>query len=459
MTGLLVGSTALSVFLHLRESDRFHTAFEEAVRKIVQAVAREHAPGGVFGPRSNPLIELEQFVPRYEFGPNGVSIRLEKRTYLLDDPQLFPEVDVIPPEAIEATLLDNFLVPSQVARNESVPRAMLIASAVILAGVGVVGLLVGRMTRPVHRLTERMELVAAGDLTARMDSPDRPGRDEFDKMAVAFNSMLESLREKRELERQIFRAERLSSMGTLAAGVAHDIRNPLNTIGLTLGHLGEQFAPEGEEHRRRFQAHLDDVRGELDRLNDLVKDFLSLAHPDRGEKTPCDLAELVEDTTRLFRKEAESKDVAVELDLADVPPVVVHPQQIRGAITNVVVNALASMEESGGHLQVGLAVRTAGGVSSYSALASSDQAREVVLSVRDTGVGIEPEDLERVFLPYFTTREDGTGLGLPVARTAVEANGGRLEITSRAGAGTTVELIFDEATPEPALDASEEEFA
>jgi len=285
----------------------------------------------------------------------------------------------------------------------------------------------------IPELEKQLARLPRRDLTAKVQPTTS---DEVREMSLAFNSMVDSLREKREIEQSMFRAERLTAMGNLAAGVAHDIRNPLNTIGLTLGHLRDQYAPGEGGQREGFLRHVDDMKNELGRLNELVKNFLSLAQPDRGENVSCDLREIVEDCLRLFSKEAESQGVKIENRLEETKPLLLNPRQIRGAVTNILINALRSMEAEGGRLIVSLSRRSEGGD------AGESPKGEILLHIADTGCGIEPENLEKIFLPYFTTRADGTGLGLPVARSAVEAAGGRIEVRSRPGEGTEVDLVF-----------------
>ena len=467
MTGLLVVSTGLSFLLHLREGRRIRGELESVVQEVVERLIDETRPGGFLSPSGRLAWEMERLIADYDFGPQW-SVRLQRRpdsSWFEDGPLAFSmRDDVIPPASLETVLVEDLRDPIEAARKESLPRELLIAGSVLLVGLGLCGLIAARLTGPVKDLTRRMELVAGGDLPAqRGERPDPgaasahdPTRDEIRQMSLAFSTMVERLREKRELEKKMFQAERLSAMGNLAAGVAHDIRNPLNTIGLNLEHLGDRFAPADPVERRRFLSHMDDIKGELRRLNELVRSFLSLARPDRGEKVACDLRDLTRDTLRLFRKEAESRGVRVTMDLEDVGPLGIDPQQIRGALTNLVLNGLGAMhdDEAGGELRVELfrrprAEHPAGGD------AKDRGGDEVVLRIADTGPGIEPEHLEKVFLPYFTTREDGTGLGLPIARRAVEANGGRIDLRSRPGEGTKVDVVLpvgaggDDPDPDP----------
>ncbi len=445
MSALLVVATGFSFLLHLFESHRLRSELEAVVENVVRRVAEEVVPGG----RLAPEVHRER-----SFRGVSINTAVDFRTGIImvqridgwidggvdsgladEEPDYGFQDRVIPPARIESVLVDDLRDPLEAVRKESLPRELLIAGSVFLVGLAMVWLLAGRLTGPITDLTRKMERVRKGDLKVRV----RPTtEDEVGQMASTFNSMVESLRDKRELEQKIFQTERLSAMGTLAAGVAHDIRNPLNTVGLTLAHLGERYAPSDPRERERFCRYMDDVRTELGRLNQRVRDFLSMAHPDRGEIVQCELDDLVTECLRLFRKEAESMGVTVEANLDSVEPVRLNPQQFRGALTNVVLNALRAMEASGGELKVSL----------FSRWGENGRVpgSEIVLRIADNGCGIAPADLDKIFLPYFTTREDGTGLGLPIARSVVEASGGRLEVESRAGEGTQVDIIFDVQT-------------
>ncbi|MBN1441657.1 MAG: HAMP domain-containing protein [Planctomycetes bacterium] len=457
MTALLVSCAGLFVLLHLEEGARVRDGvrvfLHESLEKLKEAAGARGETRPLASVALGRSYEILDF--HIALGPGGWGIILER----VEGPQLAPEVfsdvpgaefrrgessvlEEVDPER-DGTVIPDLSVlhhldedPISQARRESLPRQLLIAGAILLVGLAAIWWITGRMTGPLKELTVKMQQVAGGDLTTKVQPTTT---DEVREMSVAFNSMVDSLREKREIEQSMFRTERLTAMGNLAAGVAHDIRNPLNTIGLTLGHLRDQYAPDDPRAREGFLRHVDDMKKELGRLNELVKNFLSLAHPDRGETVRCDLREIVEDCLRLFSKEAESKGVTIDARLEETDPLIANPRQMRGAVTNILINALQSMEPAGGRLLVSLARSGARGSGNGS------EGSEILLRIADTGCGIPPDDLERVFLPYFTTRPDGTGLGLPVARAAVEAAGGRIEVRSRPAEGTEVDIIVPAA--------------
>lgn len=454
MTALL-GAFAVSFFLlRLKEGHAIREDVQKMVKEIAENLVHETMPQGLLSPRDradySSSLRNDNVVIHMEFGSTTWSLfveRIPSPLRLGDDlsamefvgrgggelssPAALRHRDEVLPALTE--LLHETTDPITKARMASLRRELFIAGGVSLLGLVMIYLIAGRLSGPIKDLTGKMELVARGDLDVKV-KPTTQG--EVRQMSLAFNSMVDSLREKRELEQSVFRAERLTAMGNLAAGVAHDIRNPLNTIGLTLSHLRDNFVPADSQQQGAYLRHVDDVKKELARLNELVRNFLSLAHPDRGEKAWCDLREVVGDCLRLFSKEAEAKGVTIETDLHDAEPLLVNPRQIQGAITNVVINGLRAMESEGGRMVLSLRNRPAAGHE------SRGPESEVVLRIRDDGCGIDADDLEKIFLPYFTTHADGTGLGLPVARSAVEANGGRMEVRSQPGQGTEVAIVL-----------------
>jgi signal transduction histidine kinase len=472
ITALLGLSVLLSFVLHRAESERIRDELHRVVNSVFDNLKGERTAdaggseppvaqgpleiGGrelVFGPTDDGLR-----VRLLRSGREGLTLLLETSAYPgasfdeLHDLEALEPTSVLPARSVDRVRME-LQDPIDAARRRSLPREVVISGAVLLVGLALTWLVAGRLSRPLRELRGKMEAVAGGDLD-RVELPraEAPGRDELRQMDAAFRAMVEGLREKRDLETKVFQTERLAALGNLAAGVAHDIRNPLNTIGLTLAHLREKYLPSDPALRSGFLRHLDDLKGELERLNALVRSFLSLAHPDRAEKHPCRLRELVEETLSLFRKEAESKGVEVVADLDDVGPLLLSPAQVRRAFTNVLVNALQALAPSGGRVVVGL-WRTSPLRGDGDAVPSIAEGGEAVLSVADDGPGISPEHLDKVFLPYFTTRSEGTGLGLPIAKGAVEANGGRIELRrgfrGDGSRGTTVEIAFPLPMPDP----------
>jgi two-component system, NtrC family, sensor histidine kinase HydH len=225
-------------------------------------------------------------------------------------------------------------------------------------------------------------------------------------------------------EEALRRRDRLAAMGELASTVAHEVRNPLNAVGMTAQRLKREFlgaTPEGGAERDELQDLLGIMTSETQRIDRIVQQFLEYARPPRLAPEAVDLDALVGDVAGRARSRAESRGVRLEVEASGVGTAVVDPAQLRQALDNLVRNAVEATPEGG---RVDLAVRREGG-------------GHVVL-VRDTGRGIEPDHLPRIFDLYFTTKADGTGVGLAVTQQIVAAHGGTIEVDSRPGAGTTM---------------------
>ena len=303
-------------------------------------------------------------------------------------------------------------------------RSLFIFLGVLAVGTVLSAGVASRFTRPIRKLDSGIRRLSDGDLEVQVQVQ---GKDEVARLGRAFNDMTRSLRANRERSREMVRREKLSALGRLAAGVAHDVRNPLHSIGLTLQHLREACRPEDDARAEDFDRSLEIIRGEMRRLDGLVGNFLQFARSDRRERKPLDLRELLQTTARLVKKEAEWRKVEVALELdEDIPPVIGDGEAIRSSILNLVLNSFEAMPE-GGRLQLGLRRR----------------GDEVEVQIADDGAGIDEKDQERVFEFAYTTREGGNGLGLAmVHQCIVEEHGGRVELESRPGEGTRVRLIL-----------------
>jgi two-component system sensor histidine kinase HydH len=207
-------------------------------------------------------------------------------------------------------------------------------------------------------------------------------------------------------------------MGTLAAGVAHEIRNPLSSIKGFATYFRAKFEP-GSRDRELAEVMI----GEADRLNRVVSELLELTRPTELRLADTDPAELLSHALNLVEGDCRSKGIAVRTGFAGAPRVPLDADRMLQAVLNLLLNAVQAMPD--------------GGVLTVSAQAVRDR---LELRVADTGRGIPRQDLERVFDPYFTTRNQGTGLGLATVRTIVEAHGGRVRIASEPGRGTEVTL-------------------
>jgi two-component system, NtrC family, sensor histidine kinase PilS len=227
--------------------------------------------------------------------------------------------------------------------------------------------------------------------------------------------VFQDLTEFRRMEEAMRRADRLAVVGSLAAGLAHEIRNPLAAMCGSIDLLCASAAL-GRNERRLMQV----VRGEGERLEGLVKDFLAFAKPASPHLEIVDAVPLVKETTDVFRREAVLKGIALTVQLDPSVPVLIDANQIKSLLWNLLGNA-HDATDAGGRI----AVR----------LRRLDE--QAILEVEDSGQGIATEDLPRIFDPFFTTKSGGTGLGLAIVHRIIEGHGGRIAVRSEAGRGST----------------------
>jgi two-component system, NtrC family, sensor histidine kinase HydH len=241
--------------------------------------------------------------------------------------------------------------------------------------------------------------------------------------------VLRDLREVRELQTEIRRREKLAAVGSLAAGMAHEIRNPLSSIKGFATYLGSKF-PQGSEEEEAASVMVQ----ETDRLNRVITELLEFARPSEISPRPVQLKGLIEHSLKLIGPDAAHRGVEVQTETAEgLPEAMLDPDRFIQALLNVYLNALQAMAPGGS-----LTVRVA-----------ADGASGVRIEVEDTGRGIPVEDLSRVFDPYYTSKPQGTGLGLAIVHKIVEAHGGQVKVSSSEGKGTRLTFLMPVAEQSP----------
>ncbi len=310
--------------------------------------------------------------------------------------------------------------------------------AVTLAvfGVGMIAALYlsASFTRPLQNLNQAARRVAVGDLQAKVP---HAGEDEIGELARTFNEMVEKLRENRLLAERLHFAERSTALGRLAAAVAHEIRNPLNFINLSIDHVRGKLGPEEERRRADFERILTGVKDEISRLNRLVVEFLSFGKPMKLDTRPCSLERVLREVAALVDHKARDQGVALAvLSEPELPEIVADAELLKTCFLNLMINAADAMP-AGGSLTVSLARGVADGNDA------------LVVTVRDTGHGMSPEEIAAAFEPYFSTKDTGLGLGLALTRKIVEDHGGKIGLESEPGRGTTARITLP-LLPHPA---------
>ncbi|HME35589.1 MAG TPA: ATP-binding protein [Candidatus Sulfotelmatobacter sp.] len=302
------------------------------------------------------------------------------------------------------------------------------AGAVAICGALLV-VLTYTVQRPMVELQQKIAQLGGGDLNVAVSFSHR--NDEIGDLGRNFNQMVVQMRESRaEIERlhrtQMSRAEHLATLGEMATGLAHEIRNPLAGIAGVIEIIGRDLPTTSPA-----RAVVKDVRQEIARINHIVTDLLQTARPHPPTVRKSDLNTTVEHAVMLGRQQAMTKSIEIELHKDSSLPEVEHDgDQIHQVLLNLLLNALQAIDlpTSGKNGKITVTVKARGSTA--------------VVEVSDNGRGIAPDHLPNIFRPFYTTKGDGTGLGLSLARRIVEDHQGRIDVSSALGNGTTFAVVL-----------------
>jgi len=320
-------------------------------------------------------------------------------------------------------------------RSQRDARFAVSALSAVAFGIGLlVVVATSFMLRPIRRLIVGAERLREGNFGERVEI--RSG-DEVGRLAEAFNAMAASLQERegkldqrteeleaalaelREHQAALIRSERLATIGQMAAQIAHEVRNPLNALGLNADMLADEVrAGSAEEAAETVAA----IKNEIARLTAVTEAYLALGRLPPLRLDPYPLSTFVRELIRFQAEEIDQAGVQVDLDLPDdLPEVQVDVGQLRQALLNILRNAVEALADGGGGtLKV----------------AASEDGDEIRLDLEDDGPGMDAEHVARIFDPFFSTKERGSGLGLPITHQVIAEHGGRIECTSSLGEGT-----------------------
>ncbi|OPY87563.1 MAG: Sporulation kinase E [Smithella sp. PtaU1.Bin162] len=230
-----------------------------------------------------------------------------------------------------------------------------------------------------------------------------------------------------EMERRLEKAERLSSLGQLAAGVAHEIRNPLNAISMATQRLKMDFLPAQPEKMEEFKNLSGIIRDEIKRLNGIIEEFLSFSKSRRLQLSDFSIIDVLQKIVSLIREEASARGVTIETKWRLSPAIIpMDVNKLQQSFLNLIKNALESIPAEG---KITITVDKEG--KNY-----------IVVSISDTGCGMTAEEIEKIFSPEYTTKEKGVGLGIPLASEIIRGHGGEIRVISLKGKGTTFEVVL-----------------
>lgn len=366
-----------------------------------------------------PLMEGDRLGPDLRQFPNQTASNTEARS---------AEAHVVPIQTSFGRWYVMVLLENE--KGEMMWRAarpLVFTLGVLLASSVVTFLLVWWFARPIANLASAARSVAEGDLAVRV--PDAHRNDEVGRLASRFNEMTAELEKKREIEAKLQQAEKSAVVGRLGSAIAHEIRNPLNYINLTLDHLRAKFAPQDEEKKATFEKLTSQLKAEVARINRQITDFLNYSRPATPDLKPLDVKGVIDDSIRIIEAESAEKKITIGVVAHEkLPEILGDPTFLRSVFNNLFINAIQAMELTGGHLGIKIIPVAA--------------ERCVRVEVSDTGSGIRSENLENLFEPYFSTKETGTGLGLAIVQKIIETHNGSIEVESTEGKGAkfTVKL-------------------
>jgi len=311
----------------------------------------------------------------------------------------------------------------QIAQRLSDDEETALATALALgaAGLAVAGaafLFTLRTLRPLSVLRGHARRLGGGDYSQRTGVRSN---DEIGDLAREFDAMADAIQER---EHRLIRSERLATVGRMAAHIAHEVRNPLASIGLNAELLGDEIVDRGEEARRLVTS----IIGEVDRLTEITETYLRFARLPRPKLERESIGAIVTSVVEMSRGELAQAGVELGVDIAPgLPDIGADEAQLRQALINLIRNAREALSGSTVR-KLEISVREVAG--------------RIVVTVRDSGPGIGAPNLGKIFDPFFSTKERGTGLGLALVQQIVVDHGGQIEVASAPGAGTTFTITL-----------------
>lgn len=369
--------------------------------------AKDNLPLNKMMPLIQKAMEQNEASMTVEWGPG---LPQEEIVHAIALPGYSP--DRIPAVLLVGNSLEQELSLEKRIRNIS----LLIAGLGVFLGILVSGILTARMSRPIKDLAEAATEVGHGNWGVRVQSSSK---DEIGQLAAAFNKMTEELIAQRE---RLVQTERVAAWRELARRLAHELKNPLFPLQITVENLLRARENTPEQFDEVFRESTATLLAEIANLKTIIGRFSDFSKMPAPQFQSVDLNEMVRSVVQLFQGQLNEQVTRIEpeLQLGEVSPVSADPALLRRVIENLVLNAIDAMPEGGK-----LTFRTT----------KDDQF--AVFELADTGKGLTPEECERIFTPYYTTKQHGTGLGLAIAQSVVSDHHGRISVSSRKDQGTT----------------------
>ena len=444
VAGITLGFNSISSNDRLKVLKDKETYFSEHAAKIAEIIVVDNDwivydslnpkylpqknPDGTF--RDLPLAELKDLPPLIDAESLGDDRTKFPNANLTEKDSDSGEAHAVPILTSEGRWYVMVVLKSD--KSEVMRRAarpLIYSLGVLLISTLVTILLVWRFTRPIADLSEAARKIADGDLSFRVSNANRS--DEVGELTTRFNEMTAELEKTRELETRLQQAEKSAVVGRLGSAIAHEIRNPLNYINLTLDHLRAKFVPEDAGKREQFEHLTNNLKSEVARINRQITDFLGYSRPIKLNLEPLAVQKVVADSMRIIEAQAAEQHIALNLQTAEnLPPISGDAEILRSVFNNLFINAVQAMEKcNGGNLNTTISATENG----------------VKIEIADEGCGISPENLDKIFEPYFSTKETGTGLGLAIVKKIIDDHHGTIEVESKLDEGTKFTVSLPKA--------------
>jgi two-component system NtrC family sensor kinase len=371
--------------------------------------------------------EFHRTLDHYQQILNQIEARIRQEGREAELETFFPLEDALRNQGQELlNLAESWEKEERLQIDRLFQRAMylFVGSVAVFLILGIlVAFYVGRLlVRPLFQMQQAMDKIAHGDFTPLPEPQSRS--EEFFALFRAFNRMIHELEVHQE---QLVQSRKIAAVGTLTSGIAHELNNPINNIVLTAEALKEDFPSLGQEEALGL---IQDILVQSERASEIVKGLLDFSRSEHPEFDRLSIAEVVHDTLKLVRNQLALSGIQVEEEYPPgLPSIHGDRKSLQQVFLNLFINAIQAMLEGGN-----LAIRA------Y----PSEDGHWLRVEVRDTGVGIDPEHLPRIFDPFYTTKQvgRGTGLGLSVTYGIVEKHGGHIEVQSQKGQGSTFTVIL-----------------
>lgn len=444
VAGFVLGTTGTTSGEYMRDlvKREGQTFFEESIMQRIKDVIIINNEWQVFDSFNTPeylptedengatkylnFNELKNLPPLIKGDRLGEDLKKFPNANTVETDETDGEMHAIPLDTSEGRFYVLVILKTDKAEVfQKATRPLLYTLLILLFSGAITVFLVWRFTRPIANLSDAARRVAGGDLRFRLTDARRT--DEIGHLAAQFNEMTAELEKSRELEALLQQAEKSAVVGRLASAIAHEIRNPLNYINLTLDHLRAKFTPAEEKQRADFEKLTAQLKTEVGRINNQISEFLRYSRPLKLELQPIDARRLVEDSLRLVEPQAQEQNILISLvERENTPQILGDADVLRSVFSNLFINAVQAMEKGGGKLNVTI----------------SPDEESVKIEIADSGVGISKENLDKIFEPYFSTKETGTGLGLAIVKKTVDDHNGTISVESCLNEGTkfTVKL-------------------